>query len=276
MEKMKKSIENFYRRIRMGYEKDTRFNRIAISFCEYILYPEFRIRTFPIKKILKVTAFMAVIYFMGAVLLNNLVLLNTIGNKDKELKGTYEEISNLYSNAKETVYDECMDSLLNTESYIRFNIYSKSGILVPSKVPDNHLLAIKDNAEKMNIPLSIYVRVIHHESRFDSSAVNLSSGAMGYMQMMPGTFRHFYDVLSLKGGNTSLNNLMCGSLLLKQKYEYWYKRKKDQGEAWQMALACYAMGDSLPRALDRVPESVKGYVNYVMQNEIIQNTKRNQ
>lgn len=273
---MKNKIEIFYKRILMGYEKDTRLNKIAISFFEYILYPEFRTRTFPIKRFFKVATFTAAIYFIGAVILNNLVLLNAIDDKDKELTGTYKEISNLYSNAKEIVYDECMDSLLNTESYIRFIIYSKSGILVPSKVPDNHLLAIKDNAEKMHIPLSIYVRVIHHESRFDSSAVNTSSGAIGYMQMMPITFKHFYDVLSLKGGNTSLNNLVCGSLLLKQKYEYWYKRKKDQGEAWQMALACYAMGDSLPRALDRVPEAVKGYVNYVMQNEIIQNTKRNQ
>jgi soluble lytic murein transglycosylase-like protein len=139
--------------------------------------------------------------------------------------------------------------------------------MVPENVPDNHLTAIKNNAEKMGIPLSIYVRVINHESRFDSSATNSSSGAMGYMQLMPGTFRHFYDVLSLRGGNTALNNLMCGSRLLKQNYDYWYKRKNNQEEAWQMALACYAMGDSLPRALGRVPESVKGYVNYVMQNE---------
>lgn len=275
MEKIKNSIEKFYSRIRME-NKDTRFNRIAISFCEYVLYPEFRKRTFPIKRFFKVTAFVAAAYFMGAVILNNFVLMNSINEKDDELKGTYKEISNLYSNAKEIVYDECMDSLLNTESYIRFIIYNKSGILVPSKVPDNHLLAIKNNAEKMNIPLSIYVRVIHHESRFDSSAVNETSGAKGYMQMMPRTFNHIYEVLSLRGGNTALNNLACGSKLLKQSYDYWYKRKKDQGEAWQMALACYAMGDSLPRALGRVPESVKGYVNYVMQNEIIQNSKRNQ
>ena len=49
--------------------------------------------------------------------------------------------------------------------------------------------------------------------------------------------------------------------------KYWYKRRNDRQEAWEMALACYAMGDSIPRAIGRVPDSVKDYVNYVMKNE---------
>jgi hypothetical protein len=238
-----------------------------IPLLEYYLFPEFRKKTYLIKKFLRWTAIFIAVYFFGAISVNNFVLLETIEDKDSELHNSYTEISNLYHDAKSVVFDECLDSLKNSDDYIRFTIYNKSGIMVPENVPDNHLTAIKNNAEKMGIPLSIYVRVINHESRFDSSATNSSSGAMGYMQLMPGTFRHFYDVLSLRGGNTALNNLMCGSRLLKQNYDYWYKRKNNQEEAWQMALACYAMGDSLPRALGRVPESVKGYVNYVMQNE---------
>lgn len=269
MKQMRKNIERFYGRLRMNHE--TWFSRILVPVCEYVLYPEFRKKNIPIKKIIKWSAVSAIIYFLGAILLNNYVLMETVKSKDSELTNAYEEISNLYDNSKSVVYNECMDSLLKSEDYIRYNIYASSGILVPSKVPDNHLLAIKENAEKMKIPLSIYVRVIHHESRFDSSAVNKTSGAMGYMQMMPRTFRHIYEVLSLKGGNTALNNLACGSKLLKQSYDYWYKRKNDQDEAWQMALACYAMGDSLPRALGRVPESVKDYVNYVMKHEASKN-----
>lgn len=270
MKKMKKTIERFYEKTLMGF-KGTKSDKIIISVCEYILYPEFRKKQIQFKRIFKWSAILATIYFFGAISLNNYVMSTVVDDKDKELQRSYEEISTLYGNAKGIVFDECLDSLKNSQDYIRFVIYAKSGILVPATVPDEHLLAIKHNAEKMKIPLSIYVRVIHHESRFDSSAVNKTSGAMGYMQMMPRTFNHIYEVLSLKGGNTALNNLACGSKLLKQSYDYWYKKKNDQDEAWQMALACYAMGDSLPRALGRVPSSVKDYVNYVMKHETVKN-----
>lgn len=233
---------------------------------EYFLFPEFRKKDLQLKRIFKITAASAAVYFFLAIIVNNFVMMDTIDNKDDELKNTYSEISRLYRSAKSVVFDECMDSVKNSNTYTRFEIFKESGIVVPENVPENHLSAIKHNAIKMGIPLSIYVRVINHESSFDSAAVN-PSGAKGYMQLMPGTFNHLYDVLSLKGGHTSINNLLCGSSLLKQNYDYWYKRKNDQQEAWQMALACYAMGDSLPRALGRVPEAVQGYVNYVMKNE---------
>lgn len=260
-------ISKFYYEVRMEMESNKGSWKIkTLPYIEYYLFPEFRKKDLHIKKILRLTAATAAVYFFMAIVVNNFVMMDTIDNKEYELKNTYSEISRLYKNAKSVVFDECMDSVKNSNSYIRFEIYKESGILVPINVPEEHLTAIKNNAVKMGIPLSIYVRVINQESKFDSSATN-PSGAKGYMQLMPGTFRHLYDVLSLKGGHTAVNNLLCGSSLLKQNYEYWYKRKNDQQEAWQMALACYAMGDSLPRALGHVPEVVQGYVNYVMKNE---------
>ncbi len=264
MEKTKTIILNFYYKVRMGYTDSWFKKKIMIPILEYHLFPEFRKRTFPIKKIFKWSTISSVVYFIAAVIINNFVLMDSLKDKDYELKNSYSEISNLYNNAKTVVYDECMDSVKNSEDYVRFLIYSKSGIIVPKNVPATHLEAIRKNAEKTGIPLSIYVRVIYHESGFDSSATNPSSSASGYMQLTSSTFKHFYDVLSLKGGNTAINNLICGSTLLKQNHEYWYKRMNDQEKAWQMALACYAIGDSLPRILGKVPESAQNFVNYVM------------
>ena len=258
-------IEHLYGRTLMT-AKGTKLDHFKIKAFEYYLYPDFRKVKIPFNKIFKWTLASSFFYLFFAVLLNNFILQNTAKNKDEELKRSYLEISKLYTDSKSIVFNECLDSMKNSKEYIRYLIYQNSGIVIPKTVPENHLVAIKKNAEKAGIPLSIYVKVIRHESRFDSSAHN-PSGAHGYMQMMPGTFKHFYEILSLKGGNTALNNLKCGSQLLKQNYDYWYKKKKDPEEAWRMALACYAMGDSLPRALGRVPAAVEGYVNHITHNE---------
>jgi soluble lytic murein transglycosylase-like protein len=121
----------------------------------------------------------------------------------------------------------------------------------------------------MRIPLSIFLKVIFFESTFDSAAVNKNSGAFGYMQLMPRTFKSIYNKLELVGGKTTVNNLICGGYLLKQNFDYWYKRNKTKKESWELALACYVMGDSLPKALGRMPRSkeVTTYVNNILKNE---------
>jgi len=264
---MKRQAEKLYMKIKMKSTDESKIDRIIISVLNYYLYPEFRKFNIPFRKYFKWTGISTATYLFGAILLNNFVLMNDVKNRDAELHTSKKHISVLYKDAKSLVFDECLDSVSNTKEYIRFLIFAKSGIVVPKNVPEEHLTAIKENSEKMGIPLSIYVKVIQHESRFDSSAVNPTSGAFGYMQMMPRTFNHIYDILSLNGGRTATNNLMCGCKLLKQSHDYWYKRKNNTKQAWEMALACYAMGDSLPRAMGRVPEAVRDYVNYIIKDE---------
>lgn len=159
------------------------------------------------------------------------------------------------------------DSIINCDGYLRYEVYQKSGIAVPDQVPLTHLKLIKKLSDDNKIPLSILVRIINHESRFDSSVVNQTSGALSYMQIVPGTFKHFCKVLKLDGKNTVYNNLICGTELLKQNYRFWYKKRRNRNKAWEMALACYTIGDSLPMKTGSVPESVQSYIKYVMRDE---------
>ena len=231
--KAMKRIKDFY----IGLRMSGRASGFLVQVCEYILYPEFRRRTIPFKRYAKIATAVIVVYVFVAISINNIVLEAALSDRQNEINRQNERISILHNNAKFVLYNECMDSVRTSNEYIRLDIYKSSGIMLPD-MPNRHLQAIKGRCDSTTIPkfTKIYLRVIEHESGFDSSARN-ASGAFGYMQLMPGTFRHLSEVLSLHGGNTAVNNLICGSHLLKQNYEYWYKRKNSVVEAWKMALA---------------------------------------
>lgn len=193
----------------------------------------------------------------------NLNLLLNIRDLKDELS-CRDSIINILENDR---ICEDHDSIINSDGYLRYEVYQKSGITVPDQVPLTHLKLIKKLSDDNKIPLSILVRIINHESRFDSSVVNQTSGALSYMQIVPVTFKHFCKVLKLDGKNTVYNNLICGTELLKQNYRFWYKKRRNRNKAWEMALACYAIGDSIPRKTGKIPESVQPYIKYVMCDE---------
>ncbi len=146
-------------------------------------------------------------------------------------------------------------------------ITRETGIRIPRQVPDYHVQLILRNSIEKGIPLPIYVRLIHLESRFDSSAVNRSSGTFGYMQLSPRTFESIATVLNLRGGRTVSNNLSVGAALLRRQFDYWTRHGvTDPLKAWEMALACYRLGDQSPRLASEVPEPARDFVDYVMSN----------
>jgi soluble lytic murein transglycosylase-like protein len=119
-------------------------------------------------------------------------------------------------------------------------------------------------AEETGVPIKIALNIIRHESNFDSNAINPSSNASGYFQCLPSTFKWLYDKLGLDGGKTAKNNIIIGLNRLKFSHDYWANKNVDSVKAWQLSVAGFAIGDSLPMATREVPDSVRTYVNYVV------------
>lgn len=259
---MKKLLEKMYMRSLMRPGKPGWLDRTIISVSHFVLYPEFRKRSYG--RYLKWSLYGLLLYFVLALALDVVYVRGKLTERNNELKTAYNKVDYLLDNAQDYVYGQVMDSFKISEDYLRFQMYKETGIVIPGKVSQQHLQAISTLAENKKVPLKIYLRVIYHESRFDSTAVNPSSGAFGYCQMMPTTFNSLYAALKLEGGKTAINNLTVGAELLARKFAYWRARKGSNREAWEMALACYAMGDSLPMQINRVPEAVRPYVNYVL------------
>lgn len=274
---MRNKLLTIYRDVAMErYSLPTSIRSFLERALFFILFPEFR-KDLNMKGFLSWCGFSFIAYLVFAMTVNNYVLSNDAESSEQKLKAAYKNIEFLNSNAKSFLYNEAIDSLKTSAEYLRFEIFKKTGIAVPEKVSREHLLAMSQLSRKNQIPLSIYLRLVKQESGFDSSIVNPASGAFGYMQVLPSTFKHIAGVLSLAGGHTAINNLMCGTEYLKNEYAFWIKRKNPR-EAWEMSLACYTLGDSLPRVINKVPPGVLNYVNNIMkgynENENNQNISR--
>ena len=265
-----KLLERWYSRIAMetytGSPWKKRFQKIAISLISYHLFPEFRRRNYPVRKIFVWTLSVVLFSIFGISLFKNYEHAHVLHMKNNEINSLYKRVNVLEHDAKRVVYEEMHDSLLNSASYIRCKIYERSGIVVPSHMPDDHIRLFAKNSRDKKVPVVIYARIIEHESKFHPDAVNDVSGAFGYMQTMPHTFNNVCKRLNLDGRKTPENNLLVGADMLGRGFERWYKKKNDPKYAWEMTLACYAMGDSLPSQLGRVPESVRPFVNYVLKD----------
>lgn len=262
---MRKHLERMYSRLMMKSSR-TKLEDLQVRALHYYLFPEFRTRDYGkyLRQGFRYILTGSLIYFGMAMMVDINYLHSEIDRRDSKLDIAYNKIEFLNNDARTFVYEAVKDSFMRTEDFLRYKIYEETGLIIPPKVSEEHLQTMWDNAKNNDIPLSIYLRVIQHESNFDSTAVNKTSGAFGFMQTMPTTFNHLYGALKLQGGRTAVNNLKVGAELLRKNFAYWMGKRQDSTDAWEMALACYAMGDSLPRAINRVPSGVQDYIDYVM------------
>lgn len=240
---------------------------VVRNILTYILYPELRLKEFFIRwhiaRFLTVS-FITLFFLLVAEILSYEIRIEKVRHK---LSVSEEMVHLLNTNARVVVYKEVRDSFLWSGDYLRYIIFKKTGMTIPARVSDAHLAAMVAESESRGIPMKLMFRVIKHESSFDSSALNPTSGAWGYMQTVNGTFNWYYGNLGLTGGRTLANNIKVGAQRLKDGYDYWKVRKRKEEECWELALACYSVGDSLPRAIDGVPDCVKDYINYVMYSD---------
>ena len=137
--------------------------------------------------------------------------------------------------------------------------------------PDIFELMI-NQCDKYDIPYSIFFSVVDRESGFRFIRNSEGSSAMGYMQMMPTTFRYCASKIGLKGGHTPENNIKAGAYHLWDLHHDWSQKFSDDEEAWRWALAQYATGLGGMQVEDstgihyEIPEATLPGIERVMKN----------
>lgn len=110
--------------------------------------------------------------------------------------------------------------------------------------------AIRDASIRFGVDPRLIRSVIRHESNYDPKAVSYR-GAMGLMQLMPGTARE----LGVTCAFDPRQNVLGGSRYL--------RRMRDQLGSWPRALAAYHAGPARVRS-GRLPRETQRYVARVL------------
>lgn len=142
------------------------------------------------------------------------------------------------------------------------------------KVEDEIIIFMHDECTKNNIPKSIFFRIIDKESGFRFIKNTGGSGAMGYMQVMPQTYKGVSRKIGLKGDHDKKNNIIVGANLIRLIHSFWVNKQKKSGrESWEYTLAEYACGrkpmqlyniDSTKVIGYHIPENVKPGIERVL------------
>jgi hypothetical protein len=190
-------------------------------------------------------------------------------NLTNEVVTTKDSITNLTEVVEQ--YKATLSSRVYYESLIikKAKIRSRRSLY---NLNDDIFFTMVGECEKYKIPYEIYFRLIDMESGF-KFVENKSSGAYGYMQVMPRTFTYVGKQIDVKGGHTETNNILVGSYLLKKNYNKWKRRGFDDNQSWRFALAAYNAGEGKLQIKrnDKVvgwrePSYTNGYVNYIMKH----------
>ncbi|WP_102401290.1 lytic transglycosylase domain-containing protein [Haloimpatiens massiliensis] len=180
------------------------------------------------------------------------------GNESFISQGNSLESKNVYSSEGASILSEEMK---NTVSQIRNEINSEMRSQINSgNSSDKINKAIKNAAVKYGVEESFIRAVIMQESSFNPLSKS-SAGAMGLMQLMPGTaaslgVANAYDIdQNVDGGTKYLKGLL-----------------ESFGNCKEMALAAYNAGPNgvkrrgvtSPEEIYKLPRETRGYVDKVM------------
>lgn len=202
----------------------------------------------------------------------------------KKLKSKSEEIKIIRNDSlkRDSLQTKMQDSLekeieklKNSKEDLRVSISKSSGINIPQHIPEADLKLMVKQADKYDIPHRIYFRLIKKESTtnkrpngFDRNALNKNSGAKGYMQLMPGTYKSYARELGVKGANTPLNNLLVGSYYIGELKRYWSRKTDSEKILWSLVLASYNAGiNRVIASNNSVPKinETKRYLDYILE-----------
>lgn len=143
----------------------------------------------------------------------------------------------------------------------------KAEVKIPNHVNIEYIEYMYELASEFDIPIRTAFRLIYKESNFRDTVVS-PVGAYGFMQLMPKTFEMYKEILNFNDIEISDNreNIYIGLYLLKDLYEYWSVRVKNDDYAWALALASYNAGKGRVIHYKGIPpfNETINYVNFIM------------
>lgn len=145
----------------------------------------------------------------------------------------------------------------NKEQFIKEVANLKSDLKSPNKKIDE---AVEKAARRFNIDKDLILSVIKQESSFQTDCVS-SAGAMGLMQLMPGTAKY----LGVSNPYDIEQNINGGTKYLKEMLNMY-------GNSKELALAAYNSGPGTMQKrgvksvgdIERLPYETRDYVKKVM------------
>ena len=109
-------------------------------------------------------------------------------------------------------------------------------------LPDKIFFTMIEEIERYQIPYTIFFRVVDRESGFRFVPNAKGSGAFGYCQVIPSTFRNISKKLGFKTHN-EVNNIKAGAWLLRHNYNIYAKKGYTDEQCWYKALVDYSGGN---------------------------------
>lgn len=263
---LKTKIKNLQSRLLMknsGNEIfNTFFRKPFLSFSTWYLYPEFRKGNFLVNFINqnRILFLFVNIFFLWTISLfffGRLSAFEKVKNLESKLTKTTSALESSYKliNLKEITIDNLRIQTRSRE-YLQFVIKRDCQLRhygALTKLPDDVFFTIIDEIEKYKIPYTIFFRLIDRESGFQFISNNQGSGAFGYCQVMPSTFKYASKKLKLKEHN-QINNIKVGAWVLKQGFDKYKKEGFDVKSAWYRSLIDYSGGN-----VDLAAEEMKFY-----------------
>jgi len=167
-----------------------------------------------------------------------------------ELKDSLDKQNDILYQTNELMYlkDSTISQLrdkMNSRAYYEEVIKRDCHLRHPdnlSKLPDKVFFTIIDEIERYQIPYTIFFRVIDHESGFKFIANAQGSGAFGYCQVIPSTFRSVSRKLGFTEHN-EVNNIKAGAYVLRSNFDIYRRKGLSVRESWFHALVAYSGGN---------------------------------
>lgn len=127
------------------------------------------------------------------------------------------------------------------------------------KLEDSIFQLMVRECDKYKIPYNMFFSIVDKESGFLSIPNKDGSGAFGYMQLMPKTFKNYYKKLHLKGGHTPSNNIKVGAYYIYEINKRWSHKFKNKKTVWTWTLAEYEAGLGGLQVKDSITGKVINY-----------------
>lgn len=251
--RIKKLHEKFLMKTRNNKFFDFFIRKPFLQFSSWFLYPEFRKQKLIfilLKKSIKPTLLITLLVLTSIYLYNSIYKLGEQSSQERiaKLEKILEITQNKLDSKKIKISEqqstiERIRKQIGSRKYLEYIIKRDCHLRNPdylSKLPDEIFFTIIDEIEKNKLPYTVFFRVIDFESGFQY-LTNPSSGAFGYCQLLPSTFRLGSKILNLKE-NTPVNNVKIGAWVLKSGFDRWKKRGLNDRDAWFNSLVNYCGG----------------------------------
>lgn len=222
-----------------------------LSFSRWYLYPEFRkqnllLKLFKENRLLFSIIFIFTIWTITLFSFGRLSNFEKVKTLESKLSKTTSALESTYKiiNQKESTIDRLRNQVGSRE-YLEYIIKRDCHLRYfnnLTKLPDEIFFTIVEEIENYQIPYTIFFRVIDRESGFQFISNTAGSGAFGYCQVMPSTFKYASKRLRLKEHN-QINNIKVGAWVLRQAYDKYRREGFDEKSAWYRSLIDYSGGN---------------------------------